>query len=104
MRHAGHSGELYRSCIAIFKAIELDPASRQRTGREHALEAETRQAAIDELLGLLQTTAAEARIDPTRTLVQLHSQLWTIVGSSSSPPSTEPSSLRRAGAKHRRVY
>jgi hypothetical protein len=89
--------------LAIFKAIELDPASRQRTGREYALKAETRQAAIDELLGLLQIDAAEARIDPTRTLVQLHSQLWTIVGTPGSPPSADPSSLRRAGAKHRRV-
>ncbi|MCA1645104.1 MAG: hypothetical protein LC797_06425 [Chloroflexi bacterium] len=89
---------------STFKAIQLDPASHQRTGVEHVLGAETRQTAIYALLALLQAAPAEARIDPTRTLVQVHAQLWTIVGSSSSPPSTEPSAaLRRAGAKHRRV-
>jgi len=63
-----------------------------------------RQAAVDELLGLLQVNASEARIDPTRTLVQLHSRLWTIVGvSDASLPAQDPSALRRAGAKHRRV-
>ncbi len=104
MRHAGHARQLHRSCVAIFKAIELDPGTRQRTGVVHALEAETRQAAIGELLGLLHIDAAEARIDPTRTLVQLRSQLWTIVSASTgSLPSAEPASLRRAGAKHRRV-
>lgn len=88
----------------MFKAIELDSAGHTRTGREHALVAETRQAAVDELLGLLQTDPAEARIDPTRTLVQLPAQLWTIVAApSSSPQADPPSSLRRAGAKHRRV-
>ena len=39
--------------MLIFKAIELDPASKQRTGREHALAVETRREAIDELLNLL---------------------------------------------------
>ena len=86
-----------------YKAIELDLGSRQRTGREIGLEVETRQAAVDELLKLLQIDAADARIDPTRTLVQVHSQFWTIVGVSNLPPSTDPSALRRAGAKHRRV-
>jgi hypothetical protein len=81
----------------------LDPATRQRTGREVSLAAETRQAALDELLGLLQVKASEARIDPTRTLVQLPAELWTIVGISDSPSSTDPAALRRAGAKHRRV-
>jgi hypothetical protein len=46
---------------------------------------------------------SEARIDPTRTLVQLPAELWTIVGGSSLPPVTEAAGLRRAGAKHRRV-
>jgi hypothetical protein len=64
---------------------------------------ETRQAALDELLRLLQVKASEARIDPTRTLVQLPAGLWTIVGISNSPASTDPAALRRAGAKHRRV-
>ncbi len=86
-----------------FKAIELDRSSHQRTGREHALEGATRQAAIDQLLGLLQVDAAEARIDPTRTLIQLPAQLWTLVRTSSAPPPADPSALRRAGAKHRRV-
>jgi hypothetical protein len=85
-----------------FKAIQLDPVSRQRTGREHLLSAQTRQTAIDELLDLLATSREHARIDPSRTLIQLDAQLWTLVGF--TPPSTEDSpSLRRAGAKHKRV-
>ena len=86
-----------------FKAIQLDAGTRQRTGREFALTAQTRQGAVDELLGLLQVNVGDARIDPTRTLVQLPAELWTIVGVSSSPPMTDPAGLRRAGAKHRRV-
>ena len=86
-----------------FKAIQLDPVTRQRTGRELALGAETRQAAVDELLALLHVTVGDVRIDPTRTLVQLPTELWTIVGGSLSPPTTDPAGLRRAGAKHRRV-
>jgi hypothetical protein len=90
--------------MIAFKAIALDPATRQRTGREVALTAETRRGAVDELLRLLQVDASDARIDPTRTLVQLPAELWTIVGASlSALPSDEASSLRRAGAKHRRV-
>jgi hypothetical protein len=90
--------------VAIFKAIELNPGTRQRTGREIGLESQTRQAAVDELLRLLEVDAAHVRVDPTRTMVQLPTQLWTIVGASRSLPSDEPSSaLRRAGAKHRRV-
>jgi hypothetical protein len=85
-----------------FKAIQLDPVSRQRTGREHLLSAETRQGAIDELLELLAVSREAARIDPSRTLIQLDAQLWTLVGF--TPPSTEDSpSLRRAGAKHKHV-
>lgn len=87
-----------------FKAIQLDPVTRQRTGRELPLGAETRQAAVDELLALLQVNARDVRIDPTRTLVQLPAELWTIVGRSNTPPPmTEGAGLRRAGAKHRRV-
>jgi hypothetical protein len=88
--------------MPVFKAIELDPVSRQRTGTQHVLEAPTRQAAIDALLVLRGKTADQARIDPTRTLVQFDDQLWTIVGSA-SPPGTDSASLRRAGAKHKRV-
>jgi hypothetical protein len=87
----------------LFKAIQLDPGTRQRTGREVALTAETRQGAVEELLVLLQVNASDIRIDPTRTLVQLPSELWTIVGGSNQPPVNESAGLRRAGAKHRRV-
>jgi hypothetical protein len=90
--------------MPIFKAIELDPVSRQRTGREHILAVETRQAAIDGLLLLLQAKPDAARVDPTRTMLQLNAQLWTIV--STTAPQTSPnesSALRRGGAKHRRV-
>ena len=87
----------------LFKAIQLDPGTRQRTGREFALTAETRQAAVDELLALLQVNVSDVRIDPTRTLVQLPSELWTIVGGSILPATADPAGLRRAGAKHRRV-
>ena len=68
----------------FFKAIQVDRGTHQRTGREFALAAETRQAAVDELLVLLQVNASEVRIDPTRTLVQLPAELWTIVGVSPS--------------------
>jgi hypothetical protein len=88
--------------MPLFKAIELDARSRERTGRQHVLAADTRQAAIDALLGLLGKSAEQARIDPTRTLVQLDDQLWTIVAAS-TPPTDDSSSLRRAGAKHKRV-
>jgi hypothetical protein len=86
-----------------FKAIELDPGSRKRTGIEHVLEVETRQAAVDALLALLGLRYESARVDPTRTLIQVGSQLWTIVSASPPPPEVEPSPLRRAGAKHKRV-
>jgi hypothetical protein len=88
--------------MALFKAIELDTASRQRTGTQHVLTADTRQGAIDALLELLGRPADQARIDPTRTLVQLDDHLWTIVAAS-TPPADDSSSLRRAGAKHKRV-
>ncbi len=88
--------------MPTFKAIQLDPVSRQRTGRQHLLSAETRQAAIDELLVLLAVNPEHARIDPSRTIIQLDAELWTLVGF--TPPSTQDSpSLRRAGAKHKRV-
>ena len=90
--------------VNFFKAIQLDAGTRQRTGREVALTAETRQGAVDELLGLLQVNVSDARIDPTRTMLQLPAELWTIVGVANTPsPPDDPSALRRAGAKHRRV-
>jgi len=85
-----------------FKAIELDAVSRRRTGQEYTLSAVSRQEAIAELLRLLNSSLEAARIDPSRTLLQVNSQLWTIVGSSAAPSADSPS-LRRAGAKHKRV-
>jgi hypothetical protein len=88
--------------VPEFKAIELDAVSRQRTGQEYGLAAENRQEAITELLRLLDATLEAARIDPSRTLVQVNSRLWTIVGSRADGSGESPS-LRRAGAKHKRV-
>ena len=85
-----------------FKAIELNAATRQRTGREYHLQADTRQSAIDELLQLLNVTVEDARADPTRTLVEVGSALWTLVAVRPKADTTS-SSLRRAGAKHKRV-
>jgi hypothetical protein len=87
---------------SMFKAIELDATSRQRTGREYVLGRETRQEAIDELLRLLGSAPSEARIDPTRTLVETGGQLWTMVAARAAAPQDAPG-LRRAGAKHKRV-
>ena len=89
--------------VTIYKAIELDPVTHQRTGGELALQAQTRQAAVAELLRLLQIDAADARIDPSRTMVQHGPRLWTIVGTPSSLPTAEPPRLRRLGPKHRHV-
>ncbi len=90
-----------------FKAIELDAVSRQRTGRELSFEAATRDDAIELLLGALGASADRARVDPTRTLVELGGQRWTIVAAPPAPaeaaPVSEPASLRRGGAKHKRV-
>jgi hypothetical protein len=86
----------------MYKAIELDPDSRQRTGQEHVLDAATRQAAVDALLALLGATPATARVDPTRTLVQVDARLWTLVAIA-APAASDSPSLRRAGAKHKRV-
>jgi hypothetical protein len=87
---------------SMFKAIELDATSRQRTRREYVLDAETRQEAIDELLQRLGKTASEAHVDPTRTLVEVDRSLWTIVGARAAAAQEEPG-VRRAGAKHKRV-
>jgi hypothetical protein len=66
------------------------------------LAVETRNAAVDGLLALLGVARADARIDPSRTLVEVNSQLWTIVAMA-APKTTDPPGLRRAGAKHKRV-
>ena len=89
--------------MASFKAIELDAVSRQRTGRELVLEVETRAQAIAELLRQLAVAVEAAHIDPSRTLVQFDSQLWTIVAHMRPAAADDSPSLRRAGAKHKRV-
>jgi hypothetical protein len=89
--------------MASYKGIELDPGTKQRTGRQYELAAETRQAAVQELLTRLEQTPETVRIDPSRTLVQFDDQLWTIVGTTPATPSSESSSLRRGGAKHKHV-
>lgn len=89
--------------MASYKAIELDPVSKQRTGLQHQLVAGTRQEAVDELLGLLRLTLETVRIDPSRTLIQFDDQLWTIVGTTVLPDASESAALRRGGAKHKRV-
>jgi hypothetical protein len=85
-----------------FKAIEVDAATGQRTGREYTLDASSRQAAVEALLGVLGKVLGEVQVDPSRTLVQVDASLWTIVGAN-APALRESSSLRRAGAKHKRV-
>jgi hypothetical protein len=69
------------------------------------LEVQTRQAAIDLLLERLQVSPGAARVDPTRTVVQVGASLWTIVAVSDAAraAASESPSLRRAGAKHKRV-
>jgi len=84
------------------KAVELDPSTRKRTGREVVLQAAARQAAIDELLDVLGFTLDQARVDPTRTIVHVGDYLWTIIATAPRQPEVDPA-LRRAGAKHRRV-
>jgi hypothetical protein len=66
------------------------------------LEAETRNAAVDGLLSVLGVARDAARIDPSRTLIEVNAQLWTIVALA-APKTIESPSLRRAGAKHKRV-
>jgi len=85
-----------------FKAIELNAATRQRTGREYNLERETRQSAIEELLHVLGVSEEDSRVDPTRTLVEVGGALWTLVTTRPKAEATS-ASLRRAGAKHKRV-
>ncbi|TME26942.1 MAG: hypothetical protein E6I75_25480 [Chloroflexi bacterium] len=85
-----------------FKAIEVEAASGQRTGREYTLDVASRQAAVEALLGMLGKTSADAQVEPSRTLVQVDAALWTIVDASATAL-RESSSLRRAGAKHKRV-
>lgn len=85
-----------------FKAIEVDAGSGRRTGREYTLEVASRQAAVEALLGMLGKTTVDAHVEPSRTLVQVDASLWTIVDASATAMRESPS-LRRAGAKHKRV-
>ena len=85
-----------------FKAVEVDALTRQRTGREFTLQVDTRQAAVDALLDRLARQADEAQVDPTRTLVHVDRSLWTIVATRAAVERESPS-LRRGGAKHKRV-
>jgi hypothetical protein len=87
----------------MFKAIEVNATSRQRTGREFTLAADTRQAAIDALLVELQISPEAAVVDPSRTMVRIGEQLWTLVSAPKVTEESASSSLRRAGAKHKRV-
>jgi hypothetical protein len=89
--------------VARFKAIETERASRQRTGRVFELDAASRDAAIDALLSALSTSRETAHVDPSRTLVEVAGQRWTIVALAAPPESPVPPSLRRAGAKHKQV-
>jgi hypothetical protein len=86
-----------------FKAIELDATTRQRTGRDFVLAAETRQAAIDQLLERLSMSADAAQVDPTRTLIRVDDRLWTLVAVREVARNVEPPSQRRGGAKHKHV-
>ena len=88
--------------MSTFHAIELDRVSRKPSGRRLVLEAPSRDAAIATLLEQIEASADTARIDPTRTMVDLGTALWTLVSISSASIS-ESSNLRRAAAKHRHV-
>lgn len=84
-----------------FKAVELDAASRHRTGRQHVLDLPTRDAAIGELLRLLHVEPGAARVDPTRTLIEVDGRLWTLIALRAAQEPATPQ--RRAGAKHKHV-
>jgi len=86
----------------MFKAIELDGITRQRTGREFQFDVDTRQAAVAALLSRLEVPPEAATIDPSRTLVLVGDTRWSIVNVTRTVLE-EPSSLRRGGAKHKQV-
>jgi hypothetical protein len=85
-----------------FKAVEVDAASRQRTGREYQLDCATRQAALEELLHLLGLSQDVVRVDPTRTLVEVGERRWTLVAAPRQRDSAS-GTQRRGGAKHKQV-
>jgi hypothetical protein len=88
--------------LAAFKAIELNGATHQRTGREFQFDADTRQATIDALLLELGVPISAVHVDPTRSLVQIGDIRWSIVAIQKAVI-TESASLRRGGAKHKQV-
>jgi hypothetical protein len=88
--------------VSTFKAIELDAITRQRTGREFQLEADSRQAAVEALLAQLEVSPGAAHVDATRTLVLIGDTRWSIVNVQQAVV-TESASLRRGGAKHKQV-
>jgi hypothetical protein len=56
------------------------------------------------LLELLGRSTGDVRVDPSRTLVQVDQALWTIViVQQPVVEDQDAASLRRAGAKHKRV-
>jgi hypothetical protein len=88
----------------MYKAIELELDSRRRTGAEHLLDVETRQAALDRLLVLLGIAPDAAQVDPSRTMLQVDTHLWTLVALATPRASDAPSGgQRRGGAKHKHV-
>lgn len=89
--------------VSSFKAIELDRTRGTPTGRTHLLEGRGRDDAIANLLESLGVAAAAARVDPSRTLVDVGTSLWTLVQRPTAEPPPAPPGLRRAAAKHRHV-
>jgi hypothetical protein len=87
----------------VFKAIELDGITRQRTGREVQLDVDTRQAAVEALLAQLGVAPTVATVDPSRTLVLVGDTRWSIVAVKQQAQITESPGLRRGGAKHEQV-
>lgn len=85
-----------------FKAVELDAATRQRTGREYQLDCDTRQAAVEELVHLLGLSLDVVRVDPTRTMVEVGERRWTLVAAPRERDSAS-GTQRRGGAKHKQV-
>lgn len=88
--------------VSTYKAVELERVSRAPTGRSLELVASTRQEAIALLTKLLDVQQDAVQVDPSRTLLIVNGQPWTLVKRAVSG-GIDPPTLRRAGAKHRRV-
>jgi hypothetical protein len=87
----------------VFKAVEVDAATRRRTGRAYELVVETRQAAIEALLARLGLTTDQVRVDPSRTLIDAGATMWTLIATRPAEAADTPT-LRRAGAKHKHIH